>query len=220
MDSNALPASAAPAARPLRIGEKAPVFRARSTQGDVSLDQYRGRWLVFFSHPADFTPVCTSEFVALSRAAPRFEAMGCALLGLSVDSLYAHVAWVRAIQESFGVDVPFPIVEDASMVIGRAYGMIDDAALDSSSMRASYFIDPEGVIRAITWYPLTVGRSVEEMLRIVAALQRSAAGDVMTPEGWRPGDDLLLPPDQTMPDALKPGAPSAWFYRTRKENAR
>jgi peroxiredoxin (alkyl hydroperoxide reductase subunit C) len=87
-------------------------------------------------------------------------------------------------------------------------------------MRASYFIDPDGVIRAITWYPLTVGRSVEEMLRIVAALQRSAAGDVMTPEGWRPGDDLLLPPDQTMPDALKPGAPSAWFYRTRKENAR
>ena len=208
----------ASATRPLRIGEKAPLFRARSTQGDLSLDQYRGRWLMFFSHPADFTPVCTSEFVALSRAAPRFEAMGCALLGLSVDSLYAHVAWIRTIRDGFGVEVPFPVVEDASMAIGRAYGMIDDDARDSSSMRASYFIDPDGIIRAIAWYPLTVGRSVEEMLRVVAALQRTAEGEVMTPEGWRPGDDLLLPPDQTMADALKPGAPAAWFYRTRKEN--
>ena len=126
MDATSNPGSANQASRPLRIGEKAPLFRARSTQGDVSLDQYRGRWLVFFSHPADFTPVCTSEFVTLSRAAARFEALGCALLGLSVDSLYAHVAWIRTIREGFGVDVPFPIVEDASMVIGRAYGMIDD----------------------------------------------------------------------------------------------
>ena len=206
--------------RPLRIGETAPVFRARSTQGDVSLDHYRGRWLVFFSHPADFTPVCTSEFVALSRAAPRFAALDCALLGLSVDSLYAHVAWVRTIREGFGVDVPFPIVEDPSMAIGRAYGMVDDDARDSSSMRASFFIDPGGIIRAITWYPLTVGRSVDEMLRLVAALQRTASGEAMTPEGWRPGDDLLLPPDQTMADALNPDSPPAWFYKTRRESAR
>lgn len=220
MDAASNTSSAAPVPRPLRIGEKAPVFRARSTRGDVSLDHYRGRWLVFFSHPADFTPVCTSEFVALSHAAPRFAALDCALLGLSVDSLYAHVAWVKTIKESFGVEVPFPIVEDASMVIGRAYGMIDDDARDSSSMRASYFIDPDGIIRAIAWYPLTVGRSVEEMLRLVAALQRTAAGEVMTPEGWRPGEDLLLPPDQTMADALKPDAPAAWFYKTRKEENR
>lgn len=220
MDAVSNAGSALPASRPLRIGEIAPVFRARSTRGEVSLDQYRGQWLVFFSHPADFTPVCTSEFVALSRAAPRFAALGCALLGLSVDSLYAHVAWVRTIREEFGVEVPFPIVEDPSMVIGRAYGMIDDGALDSSSMRASYFIDPDGIIRAIAWYPLTVGRSVEEMLRLVAALQRAASGEVMTPEGWRPGDDLLLPPDQTMADALKPGAPPAWYYKTRRESGR
>ena len=220
MDAASYPGSAIQASRPLRIGEKAPLFRARSTQGDVSLDQYRGRWLLFFSHPADFTPVCTSEFVTLSRAAPRFEALGCALLGLSVDSLYAHVAWVKTIREGFGVDVPFPIVEDASMAIGRAYGMIDDGALDSSGMRASYFIDPDGIIRAIAWYPLTVGRSVDEMLRLVAALQRAASGEAMTPEGWRPGDDLLLPPDQTMADALKPGASPAWFYKTRKDKVR
>lgn len=207
-----------PAARRLlRIGDPAPVFRARTTHGEISLDQYRGRWLVFFSHPADFTPVCTSEFVSLARAAPQFEAMNCSLLGLSVDSLYAHVAWIRAIQETFEVTVPFPIVEDPSMVIGRAYGMLDENALDSSSVRASYFIDPEGVIRAMTWYPLNVGRSVDEMIRMMAALQRTASNEVMTPEGWRPGGDLLLPPEKGVAEALKPGAPVNWFYRTRSE---
>lgn len=205
------------APRPLRIGDPAPVFRARTTLGDVSLDQYRGRWLLFFSHPADFTPVCTSEFVSLARAAPRFEEMGCALLGFSVDSLYAHVAWVRAIQEAFDVTVLFPIVEDPSMAIGRAYGMLDENSPDSSSVRASYFISPEGVIRAMTWYPLNVGRSVEEMIRMVAALQRTAANEVMTPEGWRPGGDLLLPPDLGAVEALKPGSSIDWFYRVRRE---
>jgi peroxiredoxin (alkyl hydroperoxide reductase subunit C) len=185
--------------------------------GEVSLDQYRGRWLVFFSHPADFTPVCTSEFVALARAASQFEAMKCSLLGLSVDSLYAHVAWVRAIQEMFDVTVPFPIVEDPSMAIGRAYGMLDEAAQDSAAVRASYFIDPAGTIRALTWYPMNVGRSVDEMIRIVAALQRTASNEVMTPEGWRPGDDLLLPPTQGVAEALKAGAPKNWFYCTRSD---
>ena len=205
------------APRPLRIGDSAPLFRARSTRGDIGLDAYRGRWVVFFSHPADFTPVCTSEFVALARAAERFEALGCALLGLSVDSLYAHVAWARAIQEVFGVTVPFPIVEDPSMAIGRAYGMLDGQAQDSSAMRATYFIDPEGTIRAMTWYPLNVGRSVDEMLRMLAALQRAASGEVMTPEGWQPGADVLLPPEQGVAEALSAGAPADWFYRTRRD---
>ena len=204
--------------QPLRIGDIAPNFQARSTHGELSLNQFKGRWLIFFSHPADFTPVCTSEFVALARAASDFEVMDCALLGLSVDSLYAHVAWVQAMQEKFKVLIPFPIVEDSSMVIGRAYGMIDDRSADSSAMRASYFIDPAGVIRAITWYPLSVGRSVSEMMRMMAALQRTAAGDVFTPEGWRPGDDLLTPPDQTVPTALQAGAASDWFYKLKKEN--
>ena len=204
--------------QPLRIGDIAPNFQARSTHGELSLNQFKGRWLIFFSHPADFTPVCTSEFVALARAASDFEVMDCALLGLSVDSLYAHVAWVQAMQEKFKVLIPFPIVEDSSMVIGRAYGMIDDRSADSSAMRASYFIDPAGVSRAITWYPLSVGRSVSEMMRMMAALQRTAAGDVFTPEGWRPGDDLLTPPDQTLPTALQAGAASDWFYKLKKEN--
>lgn len=216
MEKEPIPAAAG-GCRGLRIGDAAPVFQARSTTGEVRLDQFRGRWLIFFSHPADFTPVCTSEFVALARAAPRFDAQGCALLGLSVDSLYSHVAWVRAIRDIFGVIVPFPIVEDPSMAIGRAYGMLDETARDSSAMRATYYIDPQGVVRALTWYPLTVGRSVEEMLRLATALQMAASGEVMTPEGWTPGDDLLLPPTTSVAEALEAGATDGWFYRTCKD---
>ena len=203
--------------RALRIGDVAPNFRARTTQGEVTLDQFRGRWVVFFSHPGDFTPVCTSEFVALARAAPAFEEMGAVLLGLSIDSLFSHIAWLRAIRESFGVEVTFPLVEDSSTRIGRAYGMLAEDAEDASAVRASYFIDPEGVIRAIIWYPLTVGRSVAEMVRLLSALQRTAAGDVMTPEGWHPGDELLTPPPQTAERALAAGATIDWYYRTRAE---
>jgi peroxiredoxin (alkyl hydroperoxide reductase subunit C) len=179
---------------PLRIGDVAPEFSARTTAGDVTLSQYRGKWLVLFSHPADFTPVCTSEFVALAKAADRFAALDCALFGLSVDSLYSHIAWIRAIREAFDVTIIFPVIEDPSMAVGRAFGMIDDKARDSAAIRSTYFIDPEGVVRAITTYPHNVGRSVEEMLRIVAALQRASGDAVLIPEGWQPGDEVLLPP--------------------------
>ena len=178
----------------LRIGDRAPDFEARSTHGVKRLSDYRGRWLIFFSHPADFTPVCTTEFVALARHQEQFEAMDCALLGLSVDSLYAHLAWARAIEQKFDVKIPFPIVEDPSMAVGHAFGMIDENAADSAAMRTSYFIDPEGIVRATTCYPHNVGRSVDEMLRMLAALQLTDEKDVLTPEGWQPGDDVLAIP--------------------------
>lgn len=199
--------------RPLRIGDEAPGFRARTTRGDVVLEAYRGRWLVFFSHPADFTPVCTSEFVALARAADRFEALDCALLGLSVDSLYSHLAWIGAIRDLFDVVIPFPIIEDPSMAIGTAYGMIDAGAPDSSSVRAVYFIDPAGMIRALTWYPLSVGRSVDEMLRLLAALQVTASGEGLAPADWQPGQPMLLPAPQGADQMPEPKAGEAWFYR-------
>jgi peroxiredoxin 2/4 len=197
--------------RSLRIGDAAPNFTARTTQGEMTLDQYRGRWVVFFSHPADFTPVCTSEFVALAKAAPQFEELDCVLLGLSVDSLYSHVAWLRAIKDVFGVEVPFPVVEDPSMAVGYAYGMLDEQAGDASAVRATYFIDPEGIIRALNWYPMSVGRSVDEMLRTVRALQRSADGQVYTPADWQPGDDVLLPP------ALPGSAGADWFHQLKAD---
>jgi peroxiredoxin (alkyl hydroperoxide reductase subunit C) len=198
---------------PLHLGDPAPNFAARTTLGQVSLSDYRGRWLLLFSHPADFTPVCTSEFVALSKATDRFAALDCALLAVSVDSLHAHLAWVRAIRDSFGVTVSFPIVEDPSMVIGRAYGMIAEGASDAATMRSTYVIDRHGLIRAISCYPATVGRSVDELLRLVAALQKVDADDVVTPEGWRPGDPVLLPPDVHQDALLGNDAAGPWFHR-------
>ncbi|GEC16930.1 peroxiredoxin [Nitrobacter winogradskyi] len=197
-----------PSPFPLRMGDAAPDFEARSTKGPIRLSDYRGRWLVFFSHPADFTPVCTTEFVALAKAQDRFAALDCALLGLSVDSLYSHLAWTLTITELFAVEIPFPVIEDPSMMVGRAYGMIDEAAENSASVRATYFIDPEGVIRAITHYPLTIGRSIDEMVRMVAALQATASSQKLAPANWQPGEPLLLPADEkTQKDA-------DWFCRS------
>src|SRR5258706_14680155 len=135
--------------------------------GQRSIDDYRERWLVFFSHPADFTPVCTCEFVAFSNAYDRFQALCCDLLALSVDSLYSHIAWVRSIHERFGVTVPFPITEDPSMAIAAPYGMIHPDAADSSTVRASFVIDPDGLIRAMARYPMSTGRSAEKLLGLV-----------------------------------------------------
>lgn len=197
----------------LRIGDPAPDFEARSTHGPIRLSDYRGRWLIFFSHPADFTPVCTTEFIALARHAEQFDALNCALLGLSVDSLYSHLAWVRAIQDKFDVTISFPIVEDPSMAVGRAFGMIDEKAGDSAAMRTSYFIDPAGIVQATTCYPHNVGRSVSEMIRMLAALQMAEDGNILVPEGWQPGDDVLeVPPlaiDQTDDEDV-------WFCRLVK----
>lgn len=198
------------ATRSLRIGELAPDFIARSTKGQVRLSAYRGRWLIFFSHPADFTPVCTTEFVGLARLQAEFDALDCALVGLSVDSLYAHLAWVRAIEQQFKETIDFPIIEDPSMAIGHAYGMIDGASTDAKAMRSAYFIDPDGIVRAITTYPHNVGRSAAEMLRMVAALKAAQDGKAFAPEGWQPGASLLAPP----PDgsaSLDEGA--GWFCR-------
>lgn len=205
-----------PVAAP-KIGDVAPDFSARTTQGRLRLSDLRGRWVLLFSHPADFTPVCTSEFLAFAAAADRFQAMNCALLGLSVDSLSAHLAWVEAIRTQFGVTIPFPIIEDPSMAIARAYGMLDETAESSATVRAVQVIDPEGVIRAVVWYPMSVGRSVAELLRLVAALQKVTHENVLAPEGWMPGDDTVLPAVQTQQDAAAAGP--AWFMRMRPDHA-
>ena len=197
---------------PLRLGEPAPDFMARSTQGIVSLSDYRGQWLVLFSHPADFTPVCTSELVAIARAADRFAALDCALMGLSVDTLFSHLAWIRAIKERFDVTVDFPVIEDPTLEIARAYGMIAQDAMDAGGVRATYFLDPDGILRASTFYPGTVGRSVDEMLRMVAALRRVQDGAVVATADWQPGCDLLAPPGVDLDKVLSAPSPTDWFY--------
>jgi peroxiredoxin 2/4 len=196
--------------RPVRLGDVAPDFVARSTRGAVQLSTFRGKWVIFFSHPADFTPVCTTEFIALAQHKAAFDKLDCALIGLSVDSLYSHLAWIRAIEIEFGAAIEFPIIEDPSMAIGRAYGMIDEASSDAIAMRAAYFIDPNGIVRAITSYPYNVGRSVPEMLRLVEALKAVDDGQGFAPEGWVPGQPLLAPP----PDGSTPiNQEAGWFCR-------
>ncbi|CAN5405435.1 peroxiredoxin [soil metagenome] len=180
-----------------RINEPAPDFTAKTTDGMRSLSDYRGKWLVLFSHPADFTPVCTTEFMAFARAADEFKALDCELLGLSIDSHYAHIAWMRAIEEKFGVEIPFPIIEALSMKVSTAFGMIHPGASDTSAVRATFIIDPEGIIRAMVYYPMSNGRSVAEFLRLLKALQTSDANKVATPEGWQPGEAVIVPPPQT-----------------------
>ncbi len=207
-----------------RIGELAPDFTAKTTHGTRSLEDYRGKWLVLFSHPADFTPVCTTEFIAFARNHARFRALNCELLGLSIDSNYAHIAWVRNIKEKFGVDVPFPIIEDLSMQVAHDYGMIQPGVSDTSTVRATFFIDPESKIRALVYYPMTNGRSVDEFLRLLEALQTSDAHAVATPEGWKPGEKVIVPTPATTTDAdarVKAGYETAdWYFsKTDLKNA-
>ena len=207
------------AVAPLPIAEidhEAPDFEARTTQGTVRLSDYRGRWLILFSHPADFTPVCTSEFIAFQKALPQFEAMNTDLLGLSVDSVFAHLAWINDLKERFGVQITFPIIEDISMAVARAFGMIHDRSTSTATVRSLFFIDPQGVIRAIIHYPMNIGRSADEILRVLCALQEADANTVATPEGWRPGDRTVLPPpinEQEIIDRAKGnGASKSWYF--------
>src|SRR5690554_1444031 len=180
-----------------RLNEPAPAFTARTTSGERSLEDYRGKWLILFSHPADFTPVCTTEFIGFAQAAPKFASMNCELLGLSIDSLFSHLAWMRNIKEKFGVEIPFPIIDDISMKVASAYGMVHPGAADTQAVRATFFIDPNGILRAMVYYPMSNGRSIDEFVRLLDALQTSDEHKVATPEGWKPGDRVIVPPSAT-----------------------
>jgi len=184
-----------------RLNEPAPDFDAKTTHGTRRLADYKGKWLILFSHPADFTPVCTTEFMAFAKHYPEFQKLGCELLGLSIDSTFAHIAWVRNIKEKFGVDIPFPIIEDLSMRVAHAYGMIQPGASDTSAVRSTFVIDDKGFLRAMIYYPMSNGRSIPEFVRLVTAMQTSDKNGVATPEGWQPGDMVIVPPPQTAPDA-------------------
>ncbi len=183
------------------IGEKAPPFKAETTQGPISFpDDFKGKWVVFFSHPADFTPVCTTEFMAFAVMQPEFEKLNCRLLGLSIDSNYSHIAWLRTIQEKIEyrgwkhVEVKFPVISDLTMEIAKAYGMLQPGASNTQAVRAVFIMDPNSIIRAILYYPLTNGRNVEEIRRLLVALQTSDQHKVATPVNWQPGDDVIVPP--------------------------
>ena len=180
-----------------QLNKPAPDFDAPTTHGQKTLSDYKGKWLVLFSHPADFTPVCTTEFMAFAKAQDKFTALNTELLGLSIDSTFSHIAWMRNIKENFGVEIKFPIIADLSMQVANAYGMIQPGASDTSAVRATFIIDPEGILRAMVYYPMTNGRSIDEFLRLITALKTSDEHSVATPENWHPGEKVIVPPPAT-----------------------
>jgi peroxiredoxin (alkyl hydroperoxide reductase subunit C) len=183
-----------------RIGDKAPEFHAVTTQGPIKFpSDYSGKWIILFSHPADFTPVCTSEFMTFATMEKRFEEAGCKLVGLSVDGLYSHIAWLRTIKEKIeykgmkNVEVNFPLIEDITMEVARKYGMLQPGESTTKAVRAVFFIDPKGIIRAIIYYPLSTGRNFEEIYRSLIAMKTADAFSIATPADWQPGDDVIVP---------------------------
>jgi len=213
-------------ARLPRINEPAPQFEAKSTHGVIKLSDYtaKGKWVLLFSHPADFTPVCTTEFVEFARHYDDFEKRNVQLIGVSVDSIYAHIAWVRNIEQNFGVKVKFPVVADLDQKVARSFGMVHEAVSDTAAVRAVFFIDPKGNVRALMYYPLSLGRNIEEIVRVFDALQTAEANACATPANWRPGEKVIVPAPLTQADAETRAAASNGYevkdwYFSRKELA-
>jgi peroxiredoxin (alkyl hydroperoxide reductase subunit C) len=187
------------------INEPAPEFEAKSTHGVIRLSDFtkKGKWVMLFSHPADFTPVCTTEFVEFAKRNDEFQKRNVQLIGNSVDSVFSHIAWVRNIEENFGLKVPFPIIADLDQKVARAYGMVHEAVSDTATVRAVFLIDPKGMIRAILYYPMSLGRNADELLRMFDALQTADANACATPANWKPGEAVVVPPPLTQADAEK-----------------
>jgi len=175
------------------LGEPAPDFEALTTAGMVKLSDFKGKWLVLFSHPADFTPVCTTEFIAFSRMADELKSLNVQLLGLSIDSVHSHLAWIRNIKEKMGVDVPFPIIADIDMKVAKKYGMIQPGVSSTSTVRAVFFIDDKGILRAMIYYPPSTGRFMPEIIRVIKSLQTTDKYGVSTPANWQPGEKVVVP---------------------------
>ena len=213
-----------------RIGDKAPSFKAVTTQGEINFpEQYAGSWVILFSHPADFTPVCTSEFMTFASMEEKFNQANCKLVGLSVDGLYSHIAWLRTIKEKIefkgmkNVEVKFPLIEDITMEISKKYGMIQPGESNTKAVRAVFFIDPKGIIRTIIYYPLSLGRNFEELYRVLIALKTADEFGIATPADWQPGDDVIVPPAgscNTAKDRVEGKEEGVecidWFFCTKK----
>jgi len=213
-----------------RIGDTAPVFSAVTTQGNINFpSDYKGKWVILFSHPADFTPVCTSEFMTFAHMQEEFKALNCELVGLSVDGLFSHIAWLRTIKEKIeykgmkNIEVTFPLIEDITMEVAKKYGMIQPGESSTKAVRAVFYIDPKGIIRAIIYYPLSLGRNFDELKRALIAMQTADKFQIATPADWRPGDDVIVPPAGSCgvaKDRMESQDPdvkcSDWFFCTKK----
>lgn len=183
------------------IGDLAPSFRAKTTMGPVNFpDDYKGRWVILFSHPADFTPVCTTEFMTFASRQEDFRKINTELIGLSIDSIYAHIAWLRTIKEKIefrgmnNVEINFPVIEDLKMEVSRKFGMVQPNASTTQAVRAVFIVDPDAKVRAVLYYPLSNGRNIDEIYRLVLGLQKSDREQIATPANWQPGEDVIIPP--------------------------
>jgi peroxiredoxin (alkyl hydroperoxide reductase subunit C) len=202
------------------LGKKAPDFEALTTQGTLRLSDYKGMWLILFSHPADFTPVCTTEFMAFSEIYDELKKRNAVLLGLSVDSVSSHIAWIRNCEEKMDVKITFPIIADLNKEVARKYGMIHPEQSKTETVRCVFIIDPESKIRAMLYYPLTTGRNMAEIIRLIDALQTADKYKVATPANWKPGDPVVVPPPSTAEQAeerLKEGYDCKDWYLCKKK---
>ncbi len=208
VSASQVPAVPAGASAPrLELNGPAPDFEANTTAGPIQLSKWQaGRWVVLFSHPADFTPVCTTEFVEFARLTPEFEKRNVALLGNSVDSVYSHIAWIRNIEEKHGVQVTFPVIADLDQKVSRLYGMIHETSSVTAPVRCVFFIDPKRTLRAMIYYPANVGRNFDEILRVVDALQTADTHQVACPANWRPGEDVIVAAPATVEGARERSA--------------
>ncbi len=175
------------------LGEPAPDFEALTTSGVIRLSDLKGKWVVMFSHPADFTPVCTTEFMAFAAVADELKRLNVQLMGLSIDSVHSHLAWIKNVKDKMGVDIPFPIIADLDMKVAKKYGMIHPGQSSTATIRTVFFIDDKGILRAMIYYPLTNGRYIPEIIRLVKALQTTDKHGVSTPANWQPGDKVVVP---------------------------
>jgi peroxiredoxin (alkyl hydroperoxide reductase subunit C) len=198
------PATAEPSSPSLpRINDPAPDFEAKTSQGPLKLSDLKGKWVVLFSHPADFTPVCTTEFVEFARRSEEFKQRNAQLVGLSVDSVTAHIAWIRNIEQHFGVKIDFPVIADLDTKVAEKYGLIHPAASETATVRAVFIIDDKQKIRALVYYPMTCGRNIDEIVRALDALQTADQNACATPANWQKGEQVIVPPPQTTEDAEK-----------------
>ena len=208
-----------------RINEPAPDIQGKSTHGVIRLSDFtsKGKWVMLFSHPADFTPVCTTEFVEFARRHHDFERLNIQPVGVSVDSIYAHIAWVRNIEDNFKVKIQFPVIADLDQKVAQSFGMVHEAVSDTATVRAVFFIDPKNNIRALLYYPLNLGRNVDELLRVFEALQTADQNACALPANWRPGDAVIVPAPLTQADAEKRAASNGsgqevtdWYFTKKK----
>jgi len=206
----------------IELNGPAPDFEANTTHGPLSFyDWKKGKWAILFSHPADFTPVCTTEFMEFARLQEQLAAKNVLLIGNSIDSVFSHIAWVRNIKDNFGVEIEFPIIADLDQHVARLYNMIHEPSSATAAVRCVFYVDPKNALRAMIYYPLNVGRNFEEIVRVVDALQTADQHGVACPANWKPGDDVIVPPPTTAPQAEQRANDEAldvtdWYFSKKK----